>query len=157
LKAEAFYGKPFWRDNGLTGAAVSTVGPAKTTFDVSPQDAKIGGLLGFIGGDAARRYTGRPDALRKAVLANFATYLNDDRALHPTQFHVMDWTREEWTRGCPVAIAAPGVLTEYGPALAAPVGRIHWAGTETATYWHGYMDGAVRSGERAASEILHGS
>ena len=155
LKAEAFYDKPFWRDLGLTGAAVSTVGPAKTTFDVSPKDGKIGGLLGFVGGDEARRYSGRPKALRKAVLANFATYLDDNRALHPTEFHVMDWTREAWTRGCPVAIASPGVLTEYGPALAAPVGRIHWAGTETATYWHGYMDGAVRSGERAAAEILH--
>ena len=42
----------------------------------------------------------------------------------------------------------------YGPALRRPVGRSHWAGTETSTYWNGYMDGAVRSGERAASEVL---
>ena len=34
------------------------------------------------------------------------------------------------------------------------MGRIHWAGTETSTYWNGYMDGAVRSGERAAAEVL---
>jgi monoamine oxidase len=154
LKAEAFYDRPFWRDAGLTGAAVSTVGPARTTFDVSPEDGSIGGLLGFVGGDYARRFSGRPDALRRAVLDNFATYLDDKRALTPNRFVVMDWTREEWTRGCPVAIAGPGVLTEYGPALAAPVGRIHWAGTETATYWHGYMDGAVRSGHRAAADIL---
>jgi monoamine oxidase len=154
IKAEAFYAKPWWRDKGLTGAAVSTVGPAKTTFDVSPKDGRIGGLLGFVGGDEARKYTGRPAALRRAVLANFATFMDDDRALHPTHFEVMDWTREKWTRGCPVAIAAPGVLTEYGPSLTAPVGRIHWAGTETASYWHGYMDGAVRSGRRAAAEIL---
>jgi monoamine oxidase len=59
-----------------------------------------------------------------------------------------------WTRGCPVAIAPPGALTSYGEALRAPVERIHWAGTETANYWNGYMDGAVRSGERAASEVL---
>jgi monoamine oxidase len=157
IKAEAFYDRPWWRDLGLTGAAVSTVGPAKTTFDVSPPDGKIGGLLGFVGGDEARAFSGRPDALERAVLKNFATFLGDDRALHPREFHVMDWTREQWTRGCPVAIAGPGVLTEYGPAIAAPVGRIHWAGTETATYWHGYMDGAVRSGERAAAEILERS
>ena len=90
----------------------------------------------------------------EAVLRNFATYLDDDRALHPTRFVVMDWTRERWTRGCPVALAAPGVITEYGPTLTRPVGRIHWAGTETAGYWHGYMDGAVRSGQRAAKEAL---
>jgi len=46
------------------------------------------------------------------------------------------------------------VLTAYGPALRAPVGNVHWAGTETSTYWNGYMDGAVRSGERAAAEVL---
>ena len=33
-------------------------------------------------------------------------------------------------------------------------GRVHWAGTETATVSHGAIDGAVRSGERAAAEIL---
>jgi monoamine oxidase len=95
--------------------------------------------------------------LRKAVLANFATYLDSDRALHPKEFHIKDWSRERWTRGCPVAIAGPGVLTEYGPATAKPIGRIHWAGTETADYWHGYMDGAVRSGERVAAEIVERS
>jgi monoamine oxidase len=47
----------------------------------------------------------------------------------------------------------PGVLTQYGPALRPPVGRIHWAGTETAEMWTGYMDGAVRSGERVADEV----
>jgi monoamine oxidase len=53
-----------------------------------------------------------------------------------------------------VGLAGPGVYTAVGPALRKPVGRIHWAGTETSTYWNGYMDGAVRSGERAAREVL---
>ncbi|MGH9094173.1 MAG: flavin monoamine oxidase family protein, partial [Acidimicrobiales bacterium] len=153
IKVEAFYPRPFWRDAGLTGAAVSDTGPAKTTFDVSPADNSFGGLLGFVGGDEARRYTGSHGALEKAVLANFTTYFGS-QAASPTSVVVQDWSAEEWTRGCPVAVAGPGTLTEYGPALRAPVGRIHWAGTETATYWHGYMDGAVSSGERAAAEIL---
>jgi monoamine oxidase len=46
------------------------------------------------------------------------------------------------------------VWTQFGAALRPPVGRIHWAGTETSTVWCGYMDGAVRSGERAAAEVL---
>jgi monoamine oxidase len=66
------------------------------------------------------------------------------------------WTNEAWTRGCPVGIPSLGTLTAYGPHLRAPVGRIHWAGTETSDYWNGYMDGAVRSGERAAREVLAG-
>jgi monoamine oxidase len=154
IKVEAFFERPWWRDNGLTGAAVSTLGPANTTFDVSPEDGKIGGLLGFVGGDEARKYSGHPAALKRAVLSNFSLFFNEGKPIpKPTSMHVMDWTMEEWTRGCPVAIAAPGVISEYGPHIARPVGRIHWAGTDTATYWHGYMDGAVRSGYRAAAEV----
>jgi monoamine oxidase len=66
----------------------------------------------------------------------------------------MNWSAEAWTRGCYVGYTAPGVLLDYGAAIRAPVGRIHWAGAETSDYWNGYMDGAVRSGERAAREVL---
>jgi monoamine oxidase len=48
----------------------------------------------------------------------------------------------------------PGTLTTYGPELRRPHLRTHWAGTETSTYWTGYMDGAVRAGERASAEVL---
>jgi monoamine oxidase len=75
-------------------------------------------------------------------------------AKSPTAFYDTRWTNERYTRGCPVAIAGPGTLLAYGEKLRAPVGRVHWAGTETAGYWNGYMDGAVRSGERAAAEVL---
>lgn len=153
IKVEAFYNRPWWRDKGLTGAAVSDTGPGKTTFDVSPADGSLGGLLAFVGGDEARRWTDDHEGLQRAVLQNFATYFGTE-AYSPFEVTVQDWSQEAWTRGCPVAIAAPGTVTEYGPALRAPVGRIHWAGTETATYWHGYMDGAVSSGERAAKEVL---
>jgi monoamine oxidase len=154
IKVEAFFHKPWWRDNGLSGAAVSTVGPAKTTFDVSPKDGQIGGLLGFVGGDEARKYSAHPEALKHAVLANFSTFFNRGKKIPaPTSVVVQDWSREEWTRGCPVAIAAPGTVLEYKRHIATPIGRIHWAGTETATYWHGYMDGAVRSGQRASEEV----
>ena len=46
------------------------------------------------------------------------------------------------------------MLLDYGEAIRAPVGAIKWAGAETATLWNGYMDGALRSGERAAAEVL---
>jgi monoamine oxidase len=153
IKVGAYYDEPWWRDKGLTGAAVSDTGPARITFDVSPADNKLGGLMGFVGGDQARRFAGRKDDLLKAVLQNFATYFGA-RAARPRLTVVQDWSEEIWTRGCPTAIAGPGLLTEYGEDLTTPVGRIHWAGTETATYWQGYMDGAVRSGERAAKQVL---
>jgi len=66
----------------------------------------------------------------------------------------LDWSEEAWTRGCYGAHFPCGVWTQYGPALREPVGRIHWAGTETATVYVGYMDGALQSGARAASEVV---
>jgi len=87
------------------------------------------------------------------VLAQLRTFFGA-AAERPTQFFDTDWTAQRWTRGCPVGIPAVGSLVAAGPHLRAPVGRIHWAGTETATYWNGYMDGAASSGERAAAETL---
>jgi monoamine oxidase len=155
IKVTAVYERPFWRDAGLNGTAVSYAGPANVTFDDSPQDGSKGVIFGFVGGDEARRFTGMSAADRKAaVLANFRTYFGS-KAAHPRSYFETNWTREEWTRGCPVAIAGPGTLLAYGPALRKPVQHIHWAGTETSTYWNGYMDGAVRSAKRAASEVLN--
>ena len=156
LKCEAIYDTPFWRDDDLSGQAAADSGPARTTFDSSPRDGKPGVMLGFVGGHDARVWEDRSKAARRAaVLKNFADYYGP-KALKPKSYFEQDWSKEVWTRGCPVGFTAPGVLYEYGPALRRPVGRIHWAGTETSTYWIGYMDGAVRSGERAAREVLRG-
>jgi len=154
VKVTAVYQTPFWRDAGLNGTAVSYTGPANVTFDDSPQDGSKGVIFGFVGGDEARRFMRRSAAGRRAaVLANFTTYFGS-KAAHPSSYFESNWTTEEWSRGCPVAIPGPGTLLAYGPALRRPFGRIHWAGTETSTYWNGYMDGAVRSAERAAREVL---
>jgi monoamine oxidase len=154
MKAEAIYDEPFWRADGLTGQAVSDTGPAKTTFDNSPPDGSPGVLMGFIGGHEARKLVQlTPDQQRAAALQSFANYFGD-KAKKPRDFVLMNWSSEEWTRGCPVSILSPGVLFDFGTALREPCGRIHWAGTETSTYWNGYMDGAVRAGERAAGEVL---
>jgi monoamine oxidase len=154
IKVTAVYERPFWRDAGLNGTAVSYAGPANVTFDDSPRDGSKGVIFGFVGGDEARRFSGMSAADRKAaVLANFTTYFGS-KAAHPRSYFETNWTRQEWTRGCPVAIPGPGTLLAYGPALRKPVQHIHWAGTETSTYWNGYMDGAVRSAKRAAREVL---
>jgi monoamine oxidase len=87
------------------------------------------------------------------VLKQYARIFDDDRFLHPDEYFDMDWTQTRWSTGGPTVIAGPGTLTQFGHALRNPVGRIHWAGTETSDYWQGYMDGAVRSGERAADEV----
>jgi monoamine oxidase len=153
-KVAAVYKRPFWRDAGLTGTAVATGGPVSATFDDSPPDGKIGIIFGFVGGDHARAYNATsPAARRSQVLNQYASFFGK-QALDPTEYFETSWSAEEWTRGCPVGIPATGTLLAYGSRLREPVGRLHWAGTETSTYWNGYMDGAVRSGERAAAEVL---
>jgi monoamine oxidase len=154
MKFEAIYPTPFWRTAGLNGQAVSENGPIKVTFDVSPEDGSPGILMGFIGGHEARTWEDRPaNELQDAALQNLANYFGS-QALSPQQVLTFNWSTEVWNRGCPVAVLGPGTLIDFGTALRTPVDRIHWAGTETSTYWNGYMDGAVRSGERAASEVL---
>jgi monoamine oxidase len=111
-------------------------------------------LFGFVGGDQARAYAQLSPADRRSrVLKEFAAMFGP-QALSARDYFDTAWTEEEWSRGGPVGIAGPGLLTACGPALREPVGPIHWAGTETADYWNGYMDGAVRSGLRAATEVL---
>lgn len=154
IKCEAIYDKPFWRDEGWAGQVTSDAEPVRITFDNSPPDGTPGVLLGFIEGELARTWARRPAAERRAaVLANFATYFGD-QASRPLGYVEMDWAAEQWTRGCYVGFTPPGVLLDYGAAIRAPVGRIHWAGAETGTFWNGYMEGALRSGSRAAQEAL---
>jgi monoamine oxidase len=154
LKISAVYDKPFWREQGFTGQAVSDTGPGRTTFDTSPPDGSVGVLLAFVGADDARAWQGRPAGdLFQAVLRSFARYFGD-QALRPIGSAIMPWPLDPWARGGPTAFTPPAALTRYGTVLTEPVGKIHWAGSETATYWRGYMDGAVRSGERAAKEVL---
>jgi monoamine oxidase len=154
MKFEAIYDQPFWRARGLNGQAVSEDGPVKATFDTSPQDGSRGVMMGFIGGREARTWEEASAADRRAaVLQQFALMFGSE-ALNPVDVVEINWSAEPWNRGCPVAVLGPGTLSEFGDVLREPVGRIHWAGTETSTYWNGYMDGAVRSGERAAAEVL---
>ena len=154
IKWEAVYDTPFWRDQGLSGQIVSENGPANTTFDNSPPSGNPGIVFGFAGGDEARKLGKLSRAKRReAVLANFVAAFGPGAA-DPNASFEMNWTQEAWTRGCPVGHTGTNVLRKYGPALGKRVGRVHWAGTETADYWNGYMDGAVRSGERAAREVL---
>jgi monoamine oxidase len=154
IKCMAIYEEPFWRAAGLSGSVVSDLGPLSIIFDNSPLDGSPGIAVGFLEGHWAREL-GRvsTEERRTAVLENLVR-LFGPRAASPERYLERNWTDEEWSRGCYVGYTAPGVLTAYGPAIRAPIGPIHWAGTETATVWNGYMDGAIQSGDRAAREVL---
>jgi len=154
MKCDAVYERPFWRDQGLTGFGIAETGAVRVAFDNHVADTGHGILLAFVGGSAWQQFgTRSPAERRAAVLEGFARMFGD-QALRPIDYTEHDWTREQWTGGGPTAIYPPGVMSVHGQHIRTPHGRVHWAGTETSTYWTGYMDGAVRSGERAAREVL---
>lgn len=151
-KLFAVYDRPFWREEGLSGQAVSDLPVAKYVVDNSPPDAGVGILLTFLGPAGPDASLDDPAARRSAFLDDL-TVLFGAQAANPTAYLEKDWTHEPWISGC-VGSRPPGSLTRYTDADRRPVGRIHWAGTETATINQGYLDGAVRAGERAAQEAL---
>lgn len=154
MKCDAIYPTPFWRAAGLNGFGISDHGAARAVFDNTPPTGGPGVLLAFVGGSTWRAYGTLPaDQRRAAVLQGFAKMFGP-QALQPVDYVEHDWTQERWSRGGPTAIHAPGTLVPFGPSVRRPHGRVHWGGTETATYWSGYMDGAVSSGQRAAAEVL---
>lgn len=149
-KAYVAYETPFWRANGCSGEALSDEGPVFITFDVSPGDDGPGILLGFTD---ARSFDALPaDQRRERALAGFTT-LFGDAAAHPIDYLDHRWSAEEFAPGGPTAAVPTGSWTTYGPWLRKPVDGIFWAGTETADEWTGFLDGAVRSGKRAAEEV----
>ena len=153
IKCMARYERSFWREEGLSGQAGSASHPLAITFDNSPADGSCGVLLGFLEGTHGRRAAALdPTGRRELVLDGFGLYFGE-RARTPLEYVEQDWAGEEWIRGGYGAHLAPGTWTAYGELLREPEGLIHWAGSETSPVWNGYMDGAVRSGERAAAEI----
>lgn len=154
IKTMAIYPDPFWRRDGLSGQVTSATGPVKVCFDNSPPDGGPGVLLGFLEGNQARELGTLSLADRREQVIGCFTRLFGPRAGEPEGYIEQSWAEEEWTRGCYGGYLPPGGWTGHGRAIREPAGRVHWAGTETATVWNGYMDGALTAGERAADEVL---
>jgi monoamine oxidase len=153
-KCYAIYPTPFWREAGLNGLVASNAGHTRLVFDNSPADASKGILMGFVLADEARAFSMLNDAQRKAsILASLVSYFGPEaEAIEAYTDH--GWQEEEWSRGCYAAMMGPHTLSTMGMHLRTPVGHLHFAGTETAEEWNGYMEGAVRSGYREARLVL---
>lgn len=152
IKCMAIYEEPFWRAQGLSGVGLSDGGSVNAIFDNTPHGGSPGVLLGFLDGRAARLWGQRSVDERRAEVSHVFARLFGKRGAKPADYVERAWAEEPWSRGCYSGAFGPSGWTDFGPFLRAPIGRIHWAGTETATVWNGYMDGAITAGRRAAAE-----
>jgi monoamine oxidase len=149
------YDEPFWREAGLSGFVEDDAGPADYFFDDGGPDGETGQLAGFICGDAARVWADRSELERReALTSQLVSVFEDERFGTPASYHDRAWANEPHSRGAYHGYPTPGTMTACWDAIREPVGRLHWAGAETATKWYGHMDGAIRSGERAAAEVV---
>jgi len=153
IKAQLVYPTPWWRDKGLSGQIVAPGDSGLVTYDNTPESGAPGVILGFFGGSSAKRLRPLDAAGRQQLFVDRLAATLGDEARQDGDYYDMDWTAEPYTRGCPTGSMAPGVMSRFGAQIRPATGRIHWAGTETSDYWAGYMDGAVRSGERVAKEV----
>lgn len=154
IKTSVVYDEPFWRHDGLSGQSAAPGSPATVTLDACTDTARPGILCVITEGPTARRI-GHLDAAdrRTAILRELAGRFGT-KAGSPEDYVEQDWSAERYSGGGMLSHTPTGVLTQFGRALREPCGRIHWAGTETSAVMCGWVDGAVRSGERAASEVL---
>ncbi|KAK6195720.1 hypothetical protein SNE40_001088 [Patella caerulea] len=158
IKTFMYYKTPFWRQKGLCGsAAIDDDGePIGFTLDHVHHDGSHPALMGFILADKARKYITMTKEQRKIKIAQlYAKVFECEEGLHPVHYEEKNWMEEQWSGGCYTAMMPPGFITNFGKEIRRPVGKLYFAGTETATQWSGYMEGAIQAGERAAREILH--
>jgi monoamine oxidase len=153
-KTLVVYESAFWRDEGFSGQCAEPGSASEVTLDASPPSGTPGVLASFTFGPVAERIDAMEPGERRRSVVDALVKRFGPKAGSPVDYVETAWWTEEWSRGCSMAHLPPGVLTQQGHLLREPVGRIHWAGTETAGISHGAIDGAVRSGERAAREIV---
>jgi monoamine oxidase len=153
-KTLVVYDEPFWREDGFSGQSSEPGSVSETTLDASPAPGTPGVVASFTFGPVAQRVDALDPAERRRLVLERLAQRFGPRSSSPVDYIETAWFTEEWTRGCSMAHYPMGILIRHGHLLREPFGRVHWAGTVTATTSHGAIDGAVRSGERAAAEIL---
>jgi monoamine oxidase len=154
MKVLLAYERTWWRDADLSGIGYADAGPVQMVVDSGSAGPAGGVLACFITGRAVERYGRLELRVRKAAVRKSLTRMFGPAAGDWSAYTECDWTTEPYSRGGPVGVMGPGTLGRYGHVLRRPEGLVHWAGTDTATVWNGYMDGAIQAGERAADEVL---
>lgn len=158
IKCMMYYKEAFWKKKDYCGCMIieDEEAPISITLDDTKPDGSLPAIMGFILARKAIHLANlKKDQRKKIICELYAKVLGSEEALHPVHYEEKNWCEEQYSGGCYTAYFPPGIMTQYGRVIREPVGKIHFAGTETATHWSGYMEGAVEAGERAARSILN--
>ena len=152
-KILAVYDYPYWRESGLSGDAVSRIGPLVEIHDASPSKGGPFALFGFVGTPPEIRKRGH-EAMKQAAKDQLARLFGDELR-EPRQMLVQDWSEDTL-----IATPADCLPLESHPAFDRPRvlndlwnGRLRFSGTETATHFGGYLEGALEAAEDTAVRL----
>jgi monoamine oxidase len=153
IKVWIAYASPFWRAHGFSGLYSSDTAAFGPAFDVTPPGTSSGIIAGFFDAKNSVEWSARSSEQRRAEVIRCLTAAFGPQAQSPLEYVEKNWTEERYSLGCYTGTLGPGALTQFGPTLREPVERIFFAGTESSPIWAGYIEGALRSGARAAAEV----
>jgi monoamine oxidase len=153
VKVWIAYATPFWRTRGFSGLFSSDVAAFGPAFDVTPPGTNAGILAGFFDARNSVEWSARTAEQRRAEVIRCLTAAFGAEAQAPLEYVEKNWTQERYSLGCYTGTLGPGALTQFGKTLREPIGRLFFAGTESSSIWAGYIEGALRSGARAAAEV----
>ncbi|KAJ9130767.1 Amine oxidase [Pleurostoma richardsiae] len=152
------YAQPWWRSRGFCGLVQSFSGPISIARDTSVDADGIYALTCFQVGQSGILWSKLPT--REERIAAVVKHIGEIYAAEggpppaPVEALIQVWNEEEWSKGGPSPVMGPGTMEAHGEALREVFGGVHFVGTETSFEWKGYMEGAVRSGERGAAEVI---
>ena len=155
IKVQMIYAEPYWRADGLNGASLDYRTMVGETADsgVPEQYSRKGIMTGFIYSGQARKASALPAAERRKIVLDEMVQKFGPKAANVIEYHEMNWSMQQWTRGCFTGFLTPGATTLFRSAVRDPVGPLYWAGTENSVVWPSFIDGAIRTGELAARQV----
>ncbi|MFY9712901.1 MAG: NAD(P)/FAD-dependent oxidoreductase [Microbacterium sp.] len=157
IKVHAVYDRPFWREQGLSGTAFSPYEICHEAYDNTNHADERGTLVGFVSDNTADGVFELSAEERKERILESLSHYYGPEAKNPVVYYESDWGSEEWTRGAYAASFDMGGLHRYGADLRAAVGPIRFACSDIAGAGYQHVDGAIRMGRLAASDIISAS
>ncbi len=140
-----------WEQAGYSGYGLSDLPIQNTYSPTLTQTGASGILTSYAGGQRALDLSIMSESDRQSfVLRQMGNLFSglDSQYLGGTS-HI--WHEDEFARGA-YTYFEPGQMTTLLPIAQHPEGRVHFAGEHTSA-WHGWMNGALESGNRAAAEV----